>query len=197
LFNQETSSIPLELIKYEPMTEYKLKVEHLAFSLAALFAGIVFIVFSLMTESLELSVFGSIFTLLSVASFAFALKYKGTVYSFFFASTKTKIFSIADDQTVSIESDESISQCEAFVKILKENIINKNSHGQGFESNKDKFTFLKDKLNEIYNYGVVNETLYEIIEDAITDKIFGLDSKAPSRRNVIAFQAKKELMESA
>ncbi len=200
LIGKETSSIPLDLISPEPMVEHKIKVHHLAFSLISLFAGITFLSLSHINSLVWLNVMSGIFILFSSLSFAFALNNKETIYSFFFENTNTKAFSITDDQTVFVSSDKAISQCEAFIQNLRKDILNKGTHyqTQNFKSNDDKYLVLKEKLDEIYNYGVVNETLYKIIEDNITDKIFGLDHrKTGSQGNVIAFQAKKELIESA
>ena len=75
-----------------------------------------------------------------------------------------------------------LDRIELFISKFRNNSNKSNNQyviHSAFEDENDKYLFLKNKLDDVYNYGVIDDVLYDRIENNIKEKIYGIDTQKP------------------
>ena len=191
-------TIPLDLIDPEPNIEHK---PNNYWALISLVISVSSIITFGVTDLISVPLLSALI-LLSAALFVVALKNRMTTYTFFFANTQTKIFSIKGGETLASTNEAINDKADSFINNLKYAIYKINKKHvpqQKFENDKDKYDFIKNKLDDLYNYGVINNILYDRIKDNIREKTNTqkLSKQTKQLANVIVFEPRKKLQDTA
>ena len=91
-----------------------------------------------------------------------------------------------------------VDQIESCISKLKDQFKSDNQHitHTTFQDEEDKYLFLKKKLDDIYNYGLLDDSLYDRIDNNIKEKIYGIDTQEPLA-DVIFLEERKQYKDIA
>ena len=165
--HKRSNTIPLDLIEANPKVSQKPDTQLLGFSLACMLATVVFTVTALnINPSASLAlVLPVIFAGFSLAALIFAFKQHTRSYHFYFANTSTRIFKLE-------ESSQNRQIIRAFVRQLSEKIAQLKQKQPISIDGDAEFT---QHLDFLYNHGVVNDVVYERINQRINEKVNGYE----------------------
>lgn len=170
-FSKKTSNtIPLDLIEAKPKITQQPDMQLFVFSILSFVASVALYLASTNTNLISGQVIASIFFAFSLLSFVASFKRPTTIYNFFYANTSICLFKLNESKTNNQLVSTFVNQLKQRITEVKEVNPEKNDYKTGFIE-ETEFT---DHLNFLYNHGMLNDVTYEIINNTINEKLYGI-----------------------
>ncbi len=158
--------IPLELIDSKPRVSKKKNEQLIWASIISFMIGMLFIFIAISQKIPEQQIVGLVFVGISALFLIASLKLQTTSYTYFYANTTTQLFTIQESPSDGTDT------AQKFVESLNKR-INKPQRELNRKNKDDNYSEFLSHLDYLYNFGVITDNQYKIIQDKINTKLFG------------------------
>lgn len=184
-FKSGIDVIPLDMINPEPKLEKRTDGYWAMLGLILIATSILIFSLSHYFTSPYNMILGSGYLALAILTITLILSNKKNVATFYFINTQTKLFSITLPHGDT--ENNCLKDANQFVRSLTKGITELNKQN----SIEPSHSFTDMNMNELYNYGIIDEFLYTRIKNRINDAVNRVDSKPHKKTessNIIEFK---------
>jgi len=193
-------NIPLDMIDAEPKLSSKADRQLISFSIISAFLCATSLIAALYATQTWMIPFSVLFLLTSIVTAVASFKNKTIIYAYQYIDSNTPLFTLQESSSgnkqvemFSHKLSERINTVNQAQEIAKEKVksdikeLSDNMIANTKED--DNYLQFRDHLNFLYNHGVVNDNLYQRIDNKIKEVVFGL-SNQEGQSNILQFPVK-------